>query len=228
MLSLFLAAACAPKSLSPQSEARSAASAPSPFFVQSSWSATMGDPSTLSNTLAAPTPAGNLLLVWVDYEAYPDGCDHGPVGDDAGNSYTQLLQEEPYCGTGAFDFSRLYYAVNSTDGVRTVGFTTSCRFHASFVAEYAGADPSSPIAAVEWQRYLDTDQVPDPSGHPITTASDNETVASILGGCGSTSPTAGDGWSLHFQGDGQTFPFGLEDTTVPTLQTVAPTWFIAR
>ena len=39
-----------------------------------------------------------------------------------------------------------------------------------------------------------------------------------------TSPTAGNGWSLEYQGNGAVFPFGIEDQVLSSAETVTVPW----
>jgi Ricin-type beta-trefoil lectin domain len=199
-------------------------------FVQSHWNA-IGNTSTstLSNTIPN-VAAGDLLLVWMDWDY---GTEMGGqrtfewITDDAGNTYTQLDSEHGYLGPdNGYDTTRMYYAVNGTSGDRTITFQVNPvngTFIGSFVAEYTSEDPNDPIDAVTWTLYADSQYATNPTAN-ITTSSANDTVIGILGGGGLQSPTSGNGFSLRYQGDGNMFPFGLEDAVIATPGAVTVTW----
>ena len=152
------------------------------------------------------------------------------ITDDDGNTYQQLDVEHGYCGPapGGLDTTRLYWTINGSAGTRTVTFSvknpnSEGTFIGSSVAEYRGADPVHPVDNVTWQLYLSSDNVTNPSTG-IATTTQGETIVGVLGGCGVTSPTAGNGWSLEYQGKGSAFPFGIEDQVVSSAGTVTVPW----
>ena len=205
----------------------------SPVYDQSSWSSAQGTVS-LDNTLSDATPVGALLLVWVDWDCGPQdpNCEAArtfqSIWDDAGNEYTQLGDEQGYLGElGGSDTTRLYYTVNQVAGVRTVSFAVSSdqgTFNGSFVMQYHGQDPANPIDNVTWTSYLHADGLSDPSA-TVSTNGSNETVVSIVGGGGITSPQyIGDPFTLQWIGDGNVFPFGVADAPISAPQDVTAPW----
>lgn len=109
-----------------------------PAFVQQQ----TGPGGTTSDaaTFAGSTPLGNLILVFLLFDA---AVAFTSVADDLGNTYTQIGSEQLHGGTT----TRAYWAKNATAGVRTVTVTvgagsTFCTVH---LVEYTQQDVTTPL-----------------------------------------------------------------------------------
>lgn len=217
-----------------------------PSYVQSNWANVTGTTSTVANTLGSSTPAGNLLLVWIDYDC-GGGCATNrsltSITDDIGNVYTKIQGPFNYLSTGAGDTAVMYWAINNTAGVRTVTAVASASpngtFMGSVVAEYTNVG-STPINASTFNCAIaspnpptagcPTNAVANPSSS-VTTTTPNTLVVGIYGGGGTVAPTAGSGFTLETVSNyigGATFPFGLQDASFASNGTINVPWTDAQ
>jgi len=101
---------------------------------------------TNTNALAfpAPTQAGNLIVVEVDWKGEAPG--HlSTISDNQGNVYRQIGTEQK--SSGFRTQSRLYYAANIRGGPTTITTVVMGRstYHQLHIHEYAGLDPVAPL-----------------------------------------------------------------------------------
>jgi len=156
----------------PGARAFASTAATSVSFVQSTATAVAGQ--ALSVPFAAPTTAGNLVVVAFDYT----NTTFTSITDSQGNAFTQVGSEVSSPGGAA---TRMYYAKNIKGGSETItvslgGTTSSVEV---YIAEYSGADPGSPLDGSAQSSGNTGSRAT--SGSLITTSANDRLVAYCVG-----------------------------------------------
>ena len=153
----------------------------------------------LSLSFGAPTTAGNLVIVSFDFS----GTTFSSITDSQGNAFTQVGSEVTSPGGAK---TRMYYAKSIKGGAETVTVNLAGTSPALevYIAEYSGADPTSPLDASS-QAAGSSSAV---SSGAFTTTTANDVLVAFC--VGDTSCNAGSGFAAR-----STFHNNLlEDATI--------------
>lgn len=211
-----------------------AAQAQTPSYVQNGAAAnftTGTGNASVATTLGSSTPVNNVIVVAVDYDDTTNRTANAPT-DDAGNTYHLYVGPNTCFGPSPYNYDAqtIFWAANTTAGVRTVTSTTTTssgsEYHFMYVEELHNASTTSPFAGASFSC-----SSPTPVTNPSISLSLTTAPALVIGfdSTGTSTPsTSPGGWTQRYSaqigGGPDGLPFAAEDAVESSTGTVNVPW----